>query len=349
LIHFIKRSILTMSPPIYSGSADEWSYLSTGSADSAVTYEFIIDNFENQMMKATTLKSGQFTVKNTLWHVEVISESQEDDRKGCVGIFLHNDNKKAIAPRFKFTIGDGDEVEEIVPEIYGDLIDPNDTWGFPTMLTHGECKDLLIDGKLKINVTMKVLEDEGTLILGKGKSFNPIPDTSSINLKIFEDKASTDFCVLCNGKFFPCHKIFLTARSSVFKTMIESNMKEAKEGVVKFENCTETVADSFVKFFYTGKVDEEVLRENVISFLDLGEKYDLKGLKAIAEQVMIANLDKDNMISFFLAADLYNGEMIKSAAKTFLRQNIKSLVQQDGWKDTLKDHVFELLETFAED
>jgi len=83
----------------------------------------------------------------------------------------------------------------------------------------------------------------------------------------------------------------------------------------------------------------------------LGEKYDLAGLKAIAEQVMIANLDKESMLSFFLAGNLYNGEMIKSAAKTFLRENRRSLVKQEGWKDALRDNdlVFELLEFFFED
>ena len=60
------------------------------------------------------------------------------------------------------------------------------------------------------------------------------------------------------------------------------------------------------------------MKENVVSFLDLGEKYDLPGLKAIAEQAMIAMLDKENMLSFFLAGDLYQGEKIRAASKTFL-------------------------------
>jgi len=133
--------------------------------------------------------------------------------------------------------------------------------------------------------------------------------------------------------------------------MIVSNMKEAKEGYFEFNNCTETVVESFVKFFYTGNVDEEILKENAVSFLDLGEQYDIAKLKAITEQAMFANLDKENMLSFFQAGDLYKGKKIKAAAKIFLRQNRRSLVDQEGWKDARKDGhlVLELLEFFSMD
>ena len=210
-----------------------------------------------------------------------------------------------------------------------------DCRGWSKFMTIQECRDVLIDGKLKIKVEIMLLKEEVT--------------NGSVDLKIFEDKSFTDFRVMCNGKSFPCHKVFLMARSSVFKTMIEGNMKEAKEGSVEIEDYTETVAENFVKFFYTGHVDEEILKENAVSFLDLGEKYDMAGLKTIAEQTMIANLDKENMLSLFQAGNLYRGKKIKAAAMIFIRQNRRSLVEQEGWKDAREDGalVLELLEFFS--
>merc|ERR1712096_46349 len=296
------------------------------------------------------IESHQFSVNDTLWHIEleVTPESRNKTEKGNIGIYIHNDNKKDLTVNCQVeVIGVGDRVG-----FDGVLIEAEHNWGRPNFLTYQKCKDVLIDGKLKIIIEIKVLNEERTLIRGKEKSFVPIPDASSVNLKISEDKSFTDFCVICNGKSFPCHKVFLVARSSVFKRMIEGNMKEAQEGTVEFENCSETIAEHFVKFFYTGLVEEEVLKENAASFLDLGEKYDLVGLKALAEHAMIANLDKDNMVSFFLAGDLFKGEKIRAAAKTFLRQNRRSLVETEGWKDSLKDCgdlVLELFEIFSKD
>eukprot|EP00092_Neocalanus_flemingeri_P019277 GFUD01020881.1.p1 GENE.GFUD01020881.1~~GFUD01020881.1.p1 ORF type:complete len:349 (+),score=93.89 GFUD01020881.1:58-1104(+) len=172
---------------------------------------------------------------------------------------------------------------------------------------------------------------------------------NGVTSKIFEDMVFSDFRVVCNGRYFPCHKVFLAAQSSVFKKMFDSNMKEATEEMVELINFTEVVAESFVKFFYTGQVDKEVLNENIISFLDLGEKYNMNELKAVAEQVMITNLDKKNMLSFFLAGDLYRGQKIRTAAKTFLEENKKSLKETEGWKEALKERVdllIELMEAF---
>eukprot|EP00092_Neocalanus_flemingeri_P026659 GFUD01028902.1.p1 GENE.GFUD01028902.1~~GFUD01028902.1.p1 ORF type:complete len:376 (-),score=92.46 GFUD01028902.1:64-1107(-) len=172
--------------------------------------------------------------------------------------------------------------------------------------------------------------------------------SNDVNLKIFDDMAFTDFRVVCSGKSFPCHKVFLAAQSPVLKAMIDSNMKEAIEETLEIVNCTEVVTESFVKFFYTGQVDEELLNENAVNFLDLGEKYDVAELKAMAEQAMIANLDKENMLSFFLDGDFYRGQKIRTAAKTFLMQNKESLKEIEGWKEALKDRadlLLELLET----
>jgi len=332
-------------PPIYSGSADEWCYIDTDDTGSSKSVEIIIGNFENHMKKDVDIavKSHQFKVKDFLWHIEVKPAPKDEDVKGYVGIFLYNDNQKDLDVKLKAEIG-GKECYE-----FDKKIEAKCNWGFPKIFTHKKCKDLLIDGKLKINLEMRVRKEEVTIIHGKGKSCQPFPDLSIVNLKIFEDKSCTDFSVICNGRSFPCHKIFLMASSPVFKAMIEGNMKEAKEGCVKFENCTEIVTDNFVKFFYTGQVDEEILKENAVSFLNLGEQYDIAGLKAITEQVMIANLDKENMLNFFQAAVLYKGKKIKAAAKIFLKQNRRSLVEQEGWKDAKKDPnlVLELCELFS--
>ena len=321
-------------PPLYSGTADEWCYFSTDTSGSATNVEFIIDKFESQMKKDTVFKSHKFTVNDGLWQVQVQPDCKNRGFKGYVGVFILNGNKEDHTVEYTFEIGDNNYKIEGNQKFGAGLV-----LGCPNLLSHKACKDVLnkqTDGKLTVKVEMKVLLEEITLIYGKRKNVNLIPESSSVPLKLYETKVFTDFLVLCNGKSIPCHKAFLATRSSVFKTMLESDMKEAKEAIFELKNCTEIVAECFVKYFYTGHVEEECLKENVVSFLDLGEKYDLPGLKAIAEQAMIAMLDKENMLSFFLAGDLYQGGKIREAAQTFLRQNRKSLVEDEGWEEALK-------------
>jgi len=316
-------------PPIYSGS-EEWCYYSRSETTGSVKIlEIIVDNFESKMEKASKLEYPQVNLEDTFWHIIVNPDSKVEGLKGHVGVGINNDNKEDLRVKFKIEIGN------IVGEKGDGKVMSQVCTGWSKFMTIQECRDVLIDGKLKIKVEIMLLKEEVT--------------NGSVDLKIFEDKSFTDFRVMCNGKSFPCHKVFLMARSSVFKTMIEVNMKEANEGSVEIEDYTETVAENFVKFFYTGHVDEEILKDNAVSFLDLGEKYDVAGLKTIAEQTMIANLDKENMLSLFQAGNLYRGKKIKAAAMIFIRQNRRSLVEQEGWKDAREDGalVLELLEFFS--
>eukprot|EP00092_Neocalanus_flemingeri_P084743 GFUD01106500.1.p1 GENE.GFUD01106500.1~~GFUD01106500.1.p1 ORF type:complete len:340 (+),score=75.69 GFUD01106500.1:49-1068(+) len=338
-------------PPLYSGSADEWGYFNPDLSGSTMTTELIFDNYENL---TTPIKSNPYSVNEILWGILVPPPdptSQSEESKELCSVWVKNESKEDLTVHIKVAVG----IKELKFQPFKKQMAAGSNWkvGFnrkcdDTIIGIKEC---LSDGKLVLKVEVKVLKEEVSFIYGKGKSFNPVPDTSSVTLKMFEEKAFTDFLVICNDKSFACHKAFLTARSPVFKAMMESDMKEAKEGAIELENCDETVAESFVKFFYTGQVDEEVLKENIAKFLELSDKYDLSCLKAIAEQIMIANLDIVNMLGFFLAGDLYHGEKIRAAAKTFLRQNRRSLVKQEGWREASKNHdlVLELMESFSQD
>ena len=56
---------------------------------------------------------------------------------------------------------------------------------------------------------------------------------------------------------------------------------------------------------YLEKVEEGLLKQEVVAFLELGEKYEVNKLKEIAENTMVKNLKKENMIQFFQAADMF--------------------------------------------
>merc|ERR1719228_1990275 len=164
-----------------------------------------------------------------------------------------------------------------------------------------------------------------------------------VPLTILERKLFTDFRISCsNGMSFPCHKAFLYANSPVLERMIESNMKEAKEDEMVL-NYEEVVVEGFVKFFYTGQVDSEVLKEHSVSFLDLGGQYEMPGLKSQAEQSMRACLSVENVLRFLGVGVMYNGEEIKEAAKAYFAANISSLDTSEV-REYLKENEYLMFE-----
>ena len=52
-------------------------------------------------------------------------------------------------------------------------------------------------------------------------------------------------------------------------------------------------------------MEEDILKDEVVAFLELGEKYQVEKLKELAEAKMLQLLDRDNMVEFLMAVDLF--------------------------------------------
>ena len=56
---------------------------------------------------------------------------------------------------------------------------------------------------------------------------------------------------------------------------------------------------------YLEEVEEGLLEQEVVAFLELGEQYQVNKLKELAEDTMVKSLKKENMIEFLQAADMF--------------------------------------------
>ena len=94
----------------------------------------------------------------------------------------------------------------------------------------------------------------------------------------------TDFTLVFDGHEIACH--ILAASSPVLRAMVENHHVEAVQSKANME-LSEEVGQAFLRFIYTGKLDESLLKEHAPSFLELGEVYDLQKLKQMAEAEML--------------------------------------------------------------
>ena len=81
------------------------------------------------------------------------------------------------------------------------------------------------------------------------------------------------------------------------------------------------VVQNMIKYFYRKPLEEEVFNNNVVEFLNIGEKYDLPKLKSKAELSRITNLSKETYIEYLIAGDLFKAAKLKEAALKFIAQN----------------------------
>jgi len=142
------------------------------------------------------------------------------------------------------------------------------------------------------------------------------------NLKIYSNQVFCDFEITLKEKSFPCHKIFLAKHSEPIRVLIEEKIRQNLPMKTELENCpNEIVAESFIKFFYIGGIDKDILDWNIVTFLHLSDYFRVKELHTVVQDAMIAQLCNENVKEFIIAADKYQGERVKAAAIEFLREN----------------------------
>ncbi|KAK1977855.1 BTB/POZ protein [Colletotrichum cereale] len=72
---------------------------------------------------------------------------------------------------------------------------------------------------------------------------------------LLETGKFSDFTIICQGTKFPAHKVVLYAQSGYFAALFDSNMKEAQEGVVTFDDIEPELMRHLIEFLYEGEDD----------------------------------------------------------------------------------------------
>ena len=85
------------------------------------------------------------------------------------------------------------------------------------------------------------------------------------------------------------------------------------------------IGKAFVETIYTGKLSASILQKEAYSFL---QKYQIRGLKDLAEEEMIKQLDRENMVKLFAIGDMFRAQEIREAALKFTKANLAWLRSQ---------------------
>ena len=102
---------------------------------------------------------------------------------------------------------------------------------------------------------------------------------------------------------------------------------EAIESKANIE-LTAEVGRAFVKYVYTGELENDLLKDQAWAFLELGEKYDVQELKDLAEVELLNQLTKENMVESVSLGDLFHANKIFEAALKMTRANMTWLRSQ---------------------
>ena len=130
-----------------------------------------------------------------------------------------------------------------------------------------------------------------------------------------------------DDKEFKAHRNVLSAASPFFFKLFQSDMKENREGIVRFEEISGAVMEDVLEFIYTGSV--EVTQENSKDLIAAANYLVIPSLKNLSGKFLEQQITKSNCISTFYFAELYQCDELITNIRKFIHANFASVAEMD--------------------
>ncbi|OXU29263.1 hypothetical protein TSAR_007508, partial [Trichomalopsis sarcophagae] len=172
-----------------------------------------------------------------------------------------------------------------------------------------------------------------------GSRIKIIEQSLSNDLKItFDNQKFSDLTLVVEEQEICVHKVILASRSSVFATMLESDMIEKHSNKVDITDIDYETMKLALMYIYTGNLPA--------SFWPRADKYALDGLKYTCGVFLSKALTVENAFETLVLADLYKDSNLKTNALNFIAKNFADVMtDMEGFKLIMEKHP-QLLEEF---
>ena len=130
-----------------------------------------------------------------------------------------------------------------------------------------------------------------------------------------------------DDKEFKAHKNVLSKASPFFSKLLQGDMVENREGIIRLEEISSVVMEDVLEFIYTGSV--EVTQENSEDLIAAASNLLILGLKKLCGRFLERQMSKSNCISTFYFAEMYQCDKLITKTRKFIHANFKSVAEMD--------------------
>ena len=157
--------------------------------------------------------------------------------------------------------------------------------------------------------------------------------------QLFLSKEMSDVQIKCGDQTFDAHQVILSARSPVFRTMLQTEMKERRTGLIEIKELNPNIILEVLKFIYTGKLcisDKAPDSNFVAGILEAADKYQLDILAEMCGDILLSTITPENALDLLKLGDMYGAEGLKKHALDLVVSNVKTILGSDEWKECAK-------------
>jgi len=300
-----------------------------------VTGKLVIENVLSELKEAkngSCFHSDVFYAEDFAFELQISLNGKREEFEHCISTFINNRTGEPvlltnICFELKAIPPNSTETVLLARKRSNEMkIPANQGGGNGQMITHSALKEACEEGDDLLFLVKAQLPGKEMKVSSSSTRLNRTRKrkccAGGVLENIYKKMRDADFAFVCDNEPIPCHKNILAGASSVFEAMIGNKKnKEAVEGEVDM-NISAEVGRAFVEFIYTAKLDKEILAKEAVSFLELGDKYQMPGLKELAEEEMMTQLSRENMVKLLAISDLYRAKELHEAAIKFTKLNM---------------------------
>jgi hypothetical protein len=194
------------------------------------------------------------------------------------------------------------------------------------------------DFKKNITIICKIKSCHGVLnIIEPEPILKSIPIISTLTKDLTAAKKNSDFTIKVDDVQFPINTFILAARSDVFSRLFSTEMIERAESVLHIEDVKPEVVEEFIYYIYNDTTSK--LKLFPLELYIIADKYNVKGLKMLAEEELINTMSVNNVLSILFVADGSENIRLKIHALKFTARFFTYL-KRDGKWDELKKKTY---------
>ena len=153
---------------------------------------------------------------------------------------------------------------------------------------------------------------------------------------LLDDPTRVDVTFLVNNERIPAHRIILAARSTYFRTMFSSGMKEAQEGNdIIVQDTSPAAFRALLLYLYTDELAFDDSVELLVDVLCKAKELELTRVANHCEQRCERGLSAQNAVLLLMQADEHGLEGLRKSALRYLSRNLGTIRADSKGKDSL--------------
>ncbi|KAK0161734.1 hypothetical protein PV327_008152 [Microctonus hyperodae] len=161
-----------------------------------------------------------------------------------------------------------------------------------------------------------------------------LPNAIHANLKNFNSSPDlSDMKIVIGKEEIPVHKMILASYSPVFLTMFKANMKESRDKRIIVTDIDVNIMKKVIDFMYTGALHPDPEVPDLLSILNVAEKYEIMALKAFCERKLIKKMAVENVLEILDEPSVYGVPQLIQAATGFMIDHKSAIMKLEKFAD----------------